>query len=412
MRREGTSLTEAVRHTAGISLTRAVKDAAGRGSFVLEDGHNPAPGRMAHPAPRPGMRLMQGTRAVFATLAALTMVAFAFLHAAPPPPHAPERARLGLGVRRVALVIGNSAYRYSPRLENPRNDAADMSAVLRQLGFFVIEGFDLVKTAFDAKVRAFTEALDGAEVGLLFYAGHGIQVAGRNYLVPIDAKLTTAAALDVEMVRLELVHKTMEREAHTRLLFFDACRDNPLARDLARTMGSRSLDVGEGLAAIESGAGTLISFSTQPGNVALDGKGRNSPYSGALVRELATSREDLTAILMAVRNDVMRQTDHRQVPWEHSALTRRFYFGIADQPPASAAQPAWGQSAGAWPQSPTLGLAAADAFAARYSETVFGDLVRVRGQPLRGQSGTGRGAPALGDPPSAFAPPAHCVACE
>jgi hypothetical protein len=362
------------------------------------------------------MRPTQGTRAALATLAVLTFAAFAFLHAAPPPPPpppAPERARLGLGVRRVALVIGNAAYQYSPRLENPRNDAADMSAVLRNLGFFVIEGFDLVKTAFDAKVRAFTEALNGAEVGLLFYAGHGIQVSGRNYLVPIDAKLTTAAALDVEMVRLELVHKTMEREAATSLLFFDACRDNPLARDLARTMGAQSLDVGEGLAAIESGAGTLISFATQPGNVALDGKGRNSPYSGALVRELATSREDLTAILMAVRNDVMRQTDHRQVPWEHSALTRRFFFDAADQPPASAAQPALRQGAGVWPQSKDgLGPSVVDAFAARYSETVFADLARVRAWPVRGQGGTGRRVPAEGDPPSPFAPPARCVACE
>src|SRR5262245_3924323 len=134
MRREGTSLTEAVRHTVGISLTRAVKDAAGRGAFVLEDGHNPAPGRMDHPAPglgmglgmrpsmRPSIRLTQGTCAAFAALAVLTFVAFAFLRAASPLP-APERARLGLGVKRVALVIGNSGYRYSPRLENPRNDA-------------------------------------------------------------------------------------------------------------------------------------------------------------------------------------------------------------------------------------------------------------------------------------------------
>jgi len=412
MRQEGTSLTEAVRHIAGISLTRAVKDAAGRGAFGLEDGHAAQP--MGHLSPRVGKRLTQGTCAALATLAVLTFVAFAFLHAAPPPRHAPERAHLGAGVRRVALVIGNSAYRYSPRLENPRNDAADMGVVLRQLGFFVIDGFDLVKTAFDAKVRAFTEALKGAEVGLVFYAGHGIQVSGRNYLVPIDARLTTAAALDLEMVRLELVHKTMEREARTSLLFFDACRDNPLARELARTMGSQALDVGEGLAAIESGAGTLISFSTQPGNVALDGKGRNSPYSTALIRELATSREDLTAILMAVRNDVMRQTDHRQVPWEHSALTRRFYFAAGgDQPPASAAQPAWGPSAAARPQSPDgLGLAAVDAFAARYSETVFADLARLRGRPVPGPSGAGRRAPAHGDPPAAFAPPAHCVACE
>jgi uncharacterized caspase-like protein len=163
-------------------------------------------------------------------------------------------------------------------------------------------------------------------VGLFFYAGHGMQVSGHNYLVPVDAKLTTVSALDLEMVRLELVLQTMEREAKTNLLFFDACRNNPLASTLARAMAARSLQIGRGLAAIESGAGTLISFSTQPGNVALDGTGRNSPFTGALVRQLGRSNEDLNTILIAVRNDVMRLTDGQQVPWEHSALTRRFYF--------------------------------------------------------------------------------------
>jgi uncharacterized caspase-like protein len=135
------------------------------------------------------------------------------------------------------------------------------------------------------------------------------------------------------MVRLELVLQTMQRETKTNLLFFDACRNNPLAYTLARVMGARSLQIGRGLAAVESGAGTLISFSTQPGNVALDGTGRNSPFTGALVRQLETSNEDLNAILIAVRNDVMRQTDRQQVPWEHSALTRRFYFDPAVQAP-------------------------------------------------------------------------------
>jgi uncharacterized caspase-like protein len=208
-----------------------------------------------------------------------------------------------------------------------------MSAALKKLGFQVIEGFDLDKVAFDAMVRDFGTALKATEVGLFFYAGHGMQVSGHNYLVPVDAKLVTVSALDIEMVRLELVLQTMQRETKTNLLFFDACRNNPLAYTLARVMGARSLQIGRGLAAVESGAGTLISFSTQPGNVALDGTGRNSPFTGALVRQLETSNEDLNAILIAVRNDVMRQTDRQQVPWEHSALTRRFYFDPAVQAP-------------------------------------------------------------------------------
>jgi phosphate transport system substrate-binding protein len=228
--------------------------------------------------------------------------------------------------KRVALVIGNSAYQHAGELANTRNDASDMAAVLRTQGFQVIDGLDLDKVALERKIRDFAAALVGAEVGVFFYAGHGMQVSGTNYLVPIDAQLRTASALDFEMVRLDLVQRTMEREAATNILFLDACRDNPLAPNLARAMGTRSADIGHGLAPAESGVGTLISFSTQPGNVALDGTGRNSPFAGALIRHLRGTSDDLSAILIAVRNDVMRETQRRQVPWEHSALTGRFYF--------------------------------------------------------------------------------------
>ena len=236
--------------------------------------------------------------------------------------------------KRVALVVGNSEYKHTPRLENPKNDASDMAAVLKKLGFVVIERRDLDKAAMDRTIRDFAEALGGAQVGLFFYAGHGLQVGGQNYLVPIDAKLTTASAIDFEMVRLDLVHRTMEREASTNILIMDACRDNPLARNLARALGTRSTQIGRGLAAVESGEGTLISFSTQPGNVASDGTGRNSPYAAALLRHIATPADDLPTILINVRNDVMQATARRQVPWEHSALTAKFYF----IPPKTTAQ--------------------------------------------------------------------------
>ncbi len=228
--------------------------------------------------------------------------------------------------KKVALVIGNSAYVHSPRLANPRNDAADVSAALRKLGFEVVDGLDLGKAAFERKIRDFAAVLGGTESGVFFYAGHGLQVGGQNYLVPIDAQLSTPDALDFEMVKLEIVQRTMERESATNVIFLDACRNNPLARNLARAMGTRSAEIGRGLAPMESGVGTLISFSTQPGNVALDGTGRNSPFAGALITQLAQSSDDLSAMLIAVRNDVMKETRRRQVPWEHSALTGRFYF--------------------------------------------------------------------------------------
>lgn len=230
-----------------------------------------------------------------------------------------------LAQKRVALVIGNSAYQHTPALANPKNDATDMAAALKQLGFQVLNGFDLDKVGLERKVRDFAIALQGAHVGVFFFAGHGLQVGGHNYLVPIDAQLSTASALDFETVRLDLVHRTMEREAQTNVMFLDACRDNPLTRNLARSMGTRSTEIGRGLAAVESGVGTLISFSTQPGNVALDGTGRNSPYAGSLVKHVSSS-DDLGAILIAVRNDVMKDTQRKQIPWEHSALTGRFYF--------------------------------------------------------------------------------------
>ena len=227
---------------------------------------------------------------------------------------------------RLALVIGNSDYRNTPKLENPSHDAADMAAAFRDLGFEVIEARDLDKATMDRTLRDFAEALIGRKAAVFFYAGHGLQVGGQNYLVPVDARLTTAAALDFEMVQLDIVQRTMERETQTNILILDACRDNPLARNLARALGTRSTAIGRGLAAVESGEGTLISYSTQPGNVALDGVGRNSPFATALLKHIRSRGEDLPSILINVRNDVMQATERRQVPWEHSALTAKFYF--------------------------------------------------------------------------------------
>ncbi|MET0568531.1 MAG: caspase family protein [Hyphomicrobiaceae bacterium] len=228
--------------------------------------------------------------------------------------------------RRVALVIGNSSYVNTARLENPKNDAADMAETLKQLGFEVIEGRDLDKASMNRTIRNFAETLAGTQMALFFYAGHGLQVGRQNYLVPIDARLASAAALDFEMVRLDLIQRTMEREATTNVVILDACRDNPLSRNLARALGTRSASIGKGLAAVESGEGTLISYSTQPGNVALDGAGRNSPFAAALLKHIPTVGDDLPTILINVRNDVMAATERRQVPWEHSALTAKVYF--------------------------------------------------------------------------------------
>jgi uncharacterized caspase-like protein len=241
--------------------------------------------------------------------------------------------------KRIALVIGNSAYKNTAVLPNPRNDATDMAAQLKGLGFNVILGLDLDKVGMDRNIGEFVEALAGAEIGVLFYGGHGLQVGGTNYLVPVDAGLTTAAALDFEMVRLDLVQRAMEREAPINIVFLDACRDNPLARTLARALGTRAAGVPRGLAPVQSGIGTLISFSTQPGNVALDGEGRNSPFAAALIKHLADN-DSVNDILINVRNEVMAATGNRQIPWEPSALRTQVYLRSAATAPAGAAAPA------------------------------------------------------------------------
>jgi Caspase domain len=281
---------------------------------------------------------------------------------------------------RVALVIGNSAYQHTTKLANPKNDAADIAAALRKHGFLVLEGLDLDKPGFDRKVRDFAAALKGADAGVFFYAGHGLQVAGLNYLVPIDAQARGAATLEVEMVRADVVQRIMEEQTRTNILFLDACRDNPLARNLARSMGTRSAQIGRGLAPAESGVGTLISFSTQPGSEASDGKGRNSPFARALLRHLGAPK-DLSAILIDVRNDVIRDTRNEQVPWEHSALTGQFYFSAV--PPAAAAGSHATDASREWTGVDKTSLAEVETFLRRHPSSAEADYARAHLEALK-----------------------------
>ena len=166
--------------------------------------------------------------------------------------------------KRVALVIGNSAYFNAGTLSNPVNDATDTAKVLKGFGFDVILGLDLTRPDFEQKVRAFSHALADADAAILFYAGHGLQVAGHNYLLPVDAKLGSERDLDFEAVSLDFVLKQMEvdRDGKVNIVFLDACRDNPLSKNLARSMGTRSASVGHGLAEVQTGVGTFVAYST------------------------------------------------------------------------------------------------------------------------------------------------------
>jgi len=232
-----------------------------------------------------------------------------------------------LAEKRVALIIGNSAYSHAAKLANPRNDASDISAALKRLNFEVITGLDLNKQDMGKTIRKFSKALDKADVALFYYAGHGLQVNGKNYLAPTNANLSTIADLDFDTVPLSLILRQMERKRRTNLVFLDACRDNPLMVNLARSMGStRSANLTRGLARVETGVGTLISYSTQPGNVALDGKGRNSPFTTALLKHIETPGADISDVMISVRKDVLTLSGGKQVPWENSSLTGQFYF--------------------------------------------------------------------------------------
>lgn len=212
-----------------------------------------------------------------------------------------------------------------------------MADALRGIGFVVIEGTDLGKRALERKVGEFADALSGAEVGMFFYAGHGIQVDGRNFLLPVDARLDIPAKLKLEAVPIDDVIDIIEGQATVSLVFLDACRNNPFPKTGGnRGAASMAAGLGNGLAQFDAARGSFIAFSTAPGAVAQDGAGRNSPFAAALLRHIATPTQSIGDMMIAVRNDVMTETKGTQRPWDQSALTARFEF----VPAAGSNQPA------------------------------------------------------------------------
>ncbi len=226
---------------------------------------------------------------------------------------------------RVALVIGNGDYIGQPRLPNPAHDAQDVAAALQALGFKVILGTDLNKAAFDGKLHEFARSTTGADVAFFFYSGHGMQINGINYLIPIDAPVTKED-LDFQTVTLDFVQKLLER-AKTKVIMLDACRNNPFAAMLGESLGTRAINANAGLAvATAPDLGYFIAFATQPGHVASDGAGRNSPFTSSLKAHIATPGLSISDLMIVVRNDVVQATSGAQIPWDHSALSMRFYF--------------------------------------------------------------------------------------
>ena len=238
----------------------------------------------------------------------------------------------GAAQKRVALVIGNGAYTHIPALDNPKNDAALIAGTLASLGFTLVGGgaqFDLDRQGFENAIRSFGREIGGADVALFYYAGHGLQVSGTNWLVPVTADPAAVTDLDYELVDAQLVLKQMEA-ARTRLnlILLDACRNNPF-----RGRGFRDA-AAAGLTQMKSPEGTLISFATQPGSVARDGQD-HSPYSAALATAMRTPGLDVFQLFNAVGLEVKKETGGEQEPWvSTSPIDGAFY--MAGLPPPKA----------------------------------------------------------------------------
>src|ERR1700748_647707 len=230
--------------------------------------------------------------------------------------------------KRVAFVVGNGAYKNVAPLPNPSVDAKSMAKLLRNVGFEVVEGSNLTRDKMTEKLLDFGKKAEGADVALFFYAGHGIAVNNVNYLLPIDADLKSE--MDVKLGAAINVDVTLEQtmaDAKVKLVFLDACRDNPSAARIRSAKATRSVAVNSGLAEMKSGEGTLLAFATGPGQTALDGDvGNHSPFTRALISNIAKPGVEIQQAMTKVRAQVNEETNKNQLPWGHTNLICEVYL--------------------------------------------------------------------------------------
>lgn len=259
--------------------------------------------------------------------------------------------------KRLALVMGNGAYANAPTLKNPPNDARDMAEALTKLGFEVVSGVDLNQRQMKTMIRQFGLQLKAGGQGVFYYAGHGVQSKGRNYLIPVDAQIESEAEIEDAGVDVQLVLNFMDDAQNgLNIVMLDACRNNPFGRSM------RSAE--NGLAQVDAPTGTLIAYSTAPGRVASDGTGRNGLYTAELLKQMTTPGLSIYEMFMRVRAEVVRQTNGKQVPWEASSLIGSFSFSAPAKP-------------GSDPPA-RLGAALADAGAV---EAVYWDSIKDSNDP-------------------------------
>src|ERR1700731_1359107 len=240
--------------------------------------------------------------------------------------------------RRVAFVVGNGAYKNVAQLPNPPVDAKAMASTLRNVGFDVVEGSNLTRDSMTDKLLEFGKRAQGADIAVFFYAGHGIAISGTNYLLPIDADIKSE--MDVKLgaaINIDLTLDQTMGDAKVKLVFLDACRDNPFAAKI-KSNATRSVSVQQGLAEMKSGEGTLIAFATGPGQTALDGQeGTNSPFTRALMANIATPGVEIQQAMTKVRAQVNEETNKGQLPWGHTNLIGSVYLNPVAAPAAGAA---------------------------------------------------------------------------
>lgn len=223
-----------------------------------------------------------------------------------------------------ALLIGNAEYEDGDVLKNPANDAQDMAAALMQCGFTVIEKTDCHREGMDRVLKRFQRTLKGSDVGLFFFAGHGVQVQGENYLAAVDTDASDEISLKHSSLSLNRVIEVMENSGcATSIIILDACRRNPFGRAWTRAIASR------GLAPVYAPRGTLIAFATSPGQNASDGAGRNGAYTAALLQHLATPDCSIENMFKRVRNSLSAATRGKQISWEHTSLATEFFFNLS-----------------------------------------------------------------------------------
>jgi hypothetical protein len=221
--------------------------------------------------------------------------------------------------RRVALVIGIGAYKAVPELPNPPRDAADVAKELSAIGFDVTHIDNLDALSMRKTLRDFEQKADGASIAIVYYAGHGMEVDGVNYLIPVDAQLNRDTDIEDEAISLNRVLSAVAGARDLRLVLLDACRNNPFATKMARADGTRA--VTRGLARIEPGSSTLVAFAAKEGTTAEDGNGHNSPFASALLANMNRRGLEISLLFRRVRDEVMSETGNRQEPFVYGSLS-------------------------------------------------------------------------------------------